>query len=431
VSTTEGNDGEHTADVASIVDVTDTRSIPAAEPASAVLAQYRARTRRAFRFYAIAVTVIVVMAIVGVKVAYARGELSHVSNRTAPAPTPISAAPTSAVLHLNWKTTDHPAAGEPYSDGIVVTYAGHTVTGRDARTGAVRWYYTRSDELVCALAQQDSSTIAIYRRGRNCGEVTAFDTATGHPKAWRTLADNGELAISSAPNVVLLVSQTTVHVIDNASLLDRWQWAAPPGCTVDRSLGGTAGVLTSYHCGSQYHVSLHALLDDTKPEQWSITPPQPLVPVAASTILAAARPDGSIVQLSAKDGSIGAQVRTPATLTPAAVASALSRLPRSQTTVDGFGTNNAPVEAVELAQLMGLGNSAAALWSVPISAAPAAVSTTVLAVLDGSEVVQLSFADGSVLQRSTLVGAPLPNDGQVFTAGSGVVVAGETVAVFG
>jgi hypothetical protein len=93
--------------------------------------------------------------------------------------------------------------------------------------------------------------------------------------------------------------------------------------------------------------------------------------------------------------------------------------------------NNAPVEAVELGQLMGLGNSPATLWSAPISSAPAAVSTTVLAVLDGAQVLQLSFADGSAVQRSTLVGALVPDDSQVFTAGGGVVVAGKTVAVFG
>src|ERR1700712_4708679 len=160
------------------------------------LVAFQDRTRRGMRIYAAVLVGLVVLAFVAVKLAYAHGELNKVSASTGTAPASIPARTTGNALSLAWQSGDQPAGGNPFADGIVVGYDAHTVNGRDALTGAVRWHYTRSDETVCSVLQQDSSTIAIYRRKGNCDEVTGFVTATGVAKWYRTLQDNGVSSVT-------------------------------------------------------------------------------------------------------------------------------------------------------------------------------------------------------------------------------------------
>ena len=147
------------------------------------------------RIYAAVLVGLVVIGFVAVRLAYAHGELSKVSFSTAPAPAGIAPQATGTSLAQVWHSSDRPAGGTPYADGIVVGYDLHTVTGRDAQTGAARWHYTRSDETICSVVQQDSTTIAIYQRKGNCDEVTGFVTATGVAKWYRTLQDNGTSSV--------------------------------------------------------------------------------------------------------------------------------------------------------------------------------------------------------------------------------------------
>ncbi|MCW2530044.1 MAG: uncharacterized protein JWM76_4904, partial [Pseudonocardiales bacterium] len=277
---------------------------PAPTGSHPALVAYERRNRRAMRTYWLALSVIVLVVLGLVKLAYARGELTHISRADAAAPATIAGSSTLAALTLKWHTSDQPASGTPYQDGIVVTYAGHTVNGRDALTGVVRWHYTRTDETVCQVVQQDSSTLAFYNHHGECDEVTGFTTATGVPKFYRTMPDNGRLSIASAPNVVMIVSTTAVHVIDNAGGIDRWTWTVPSGCATDRALVGSAGALVAFHCGASHQLLLHALTADK--ELWTVTTPAALLPLDADAFIAAVDPvTGLVTTFSTDKGAVG------------------------------------------------------------------------------------------------------------------------------
>ncbi|CAN5523110.1 hypothetical protein BH10ACT8_BH10ACT8_06980 [soil metagenome] len=397
------------------------------DPQHPALLAYRARTRRSMSIYAGALVLILLLTFVVIKVIYAHGELTKVSRLTAPAPATIAITPTAERLSLRWRSTDRPAGGNPYSSGIVVTYAGHTVNGRDALTGAVRWHYTRSDEDVCDVVQQDQSTIAFYNRDGNCDEVTAFVTATGEPKWYRTLTDDGRLSVSSAPNVVLVVSDTTVHVFDNAGGIDRWAWAAPNGCIVDRALGGTNGVLASYHCGTTNHLMVHDLTTGAEVPRWTITVATPFVPVAAGTLLAAASATTGRVQIfSADKGVAGAFVSVG---DPSTVRAQLPALSRSQTTTESFDAKGRVFELVRLEAVFCLNSVGRTLWSAPSDQAPTVIDGDQVATARGATLVLHTLTTGRPTKTVTLTGRSTVG-ARVFEVSSGLVIAGTTTEMY-
>lgn len=397
-------------------------------PQHPALAAYRARNRRAMSGYAAILALVVILVFVGVKLAYAHGELNQVSHATAAAPAPVPTASTAGSLSLQWRTTDHPSGGNPYSNGIVVTYSGHTVNGRDALTGAVRWHYTRADEDVCALVQQDQSTIAFYNRDGNCDEVTGFVTATGVPKYYRTLTDNGPLSVSSTSNVVMITSARTVHVFDNAGGIDRWLWTAPAGCTVDRALGGSSGVLFSYHCGSQNHLGLHELVGGDENAKWTIDVSEPYVPVTAGAIVAAAAASsGQVTVFSTDKGVAGKKFRLTAE-----ARDSLATLPRSQTSVEGAGENSKPVEVIRLGTLMCFSARGQVLWTAPSQGPATLIGTDLVAAIVGNRIVLRQILSGRSQQVVTLSGGISVGTGQVsaHAIGAGLLLAAKTTEFY-
>lgn len=396
---------------------------PAAGPDEhPALAAYRTRTRRAMTIYAAALTLLAVAVFAGVRIAYAHGELSHVSKRSAPAATPVPSAATGASLTTSWKTADRAAGGDPYYGGVVVTYSAHTVNGRDARTGEVRWHYTRSDATLCSVLQQDATTIAIYDRRGNCDEVNGFVTATGEPKWYRTLTDDGLTAADSAPNVVLTVAAHTVHVFDNAGGLDRWNWTAPAGCTVTRALAGSLGVLIGLDCGARHRLVLRDLIQDK--DDWSVDVPAAMVPIAADAFVGAIDPrTGRLVQYSADKG---AATQRAVIATGGPLSSALARLPRAATSVVANATDGAQGHDVEISlldKLYAFTGAGTLAWSAPASAAPTVLADgATVAAADAGQVVLRRASDGAVERTVRL--SPAPDSAyRAYSVGAGLLIA--------
>jgi hypothetical protein len=330
---------------------------------------------------------------------------------------------TAAELHQVWHSGDQPAAGDPYADGIVVSFDAHTVHGRDALTGVVRWHYTRSDETICSVLQQDSSTIAIYRRKGNCDEVTGFVTATGVAKWYRTLTDDGRTAAASAANIVLTVAEHSVHVFDNAGGLDRWNWLAPDGCTVSRALAGSIGVLVSYRCGSSNKLMLRDEFKDTT--KWTLDTAGPLQPITASAFVGAVDPaTGALHRYSADKGA-----DTPAGRIDAP-ASALSAPATAQTSVSGTDATGQPIEFVLAGKLYALTHTGTVGWTQPATSQPWLVGDALVAATAGpGRVVQHRFGSGEPQLTSTLVPAPAATD-RPYPVGGGLLMAGSSLALY-
>lgn len=395
------------------------RPEPAEHPA---LLEFRSRTRRAMRSYAAVLVGLVVIGFVAVRLAYAHGELSKVSFGTGTAPAGIAPQATGASLSQVWHSSDRPAGGNPYADGIVVGYDQHTVTGRDARTGAARWHYTRSDETICSVVQQDSTTIAIYQRKGNCDEVTGFVTATGVAKWFRTLSDNGISSVTSAPNVVLTVTDHSVHVFDNAGGLDRWNWPVPDGCTAGRALIGSLGVLISLNCGAEHQLVLRDEFKDST--KWTVDTPAAMVPIAVAAFVGALDPTtGSVLRYTGDKGA----VVTTGRLTDGFDVSAL---PRADAAISGTGGSGEPVEFLFAARLYALSNTGKVAWSASATAAPSLVGDTLLAAPAGAGQVVLRRLDGGQPQLTSKLSPPPAAAQRAFQVGAGLLLAGTDLSMY-
>jgi hypothetical protein len=394
------------------------------------LVAYQRRASRNNRIYAAVLALLILLGFIGVRLAYAHGELNKVSFRTAPAPSPVPAGLPGAALRLAWHTDDTAAGGSPYDSGIVVSYAGHTVNGRDAVTGAVRWHYTRSDQTLCSVLQQDSTTIAIYRRKGNCDEVTGFVTTTGQPKWYRTLTDNGETVATSTSNVVLTANQHIVHAFDNAGGLDRWDWTAPDNCTVRHALTGSQGVLIAMDCAGIHQLALHDLITDNL--KWTVNTAAPVLPIAADGFLGALDPaTGTVFRYSADKGAATASAKLPVQSVTSSGGGTGSGLPTVTAGVTANDTAGQPVQLVQLSQLFALSQDGSLRWSAASTGQPWPIEDTDLASQLGSDRVVLRHTeDGQAQLTSVLSPAAGSATSRVFPVGSGLLLAGTGTSLY-
>lgn len=217
------------------------------------LADYRRSMRRWGTVYYAIVGVVVLALLVVVLVAWSRGEAAHVTLHTAAAPpaTLAPAAPSTRPTEA-WRSGDRAVLGAPQYGGTVMTYSAHAVSGRDARTGRVTWSYARSDRTVCAAAQLNGTTVAIFALHGNCDELTALDSSTGQRRWSRTLDMDG-LPIDGRPDLqltpyTLMVTQSNViYAIDPGSGYNRWTYQRG-GCRIENAQLGSGGVLISQEC---------------------------------------------------------------------------------------------------------------------------------------------------------------------------------------
>lgn len=389
------------------------------------LAEYRRSTTRSMRIYAAVLAALVLLAVLAVRAAYSHGELVHVSGRTVAAPAPVPSGSTADSLTLAWQSPDRPAGGTPVQDGVVVGYDSHSVHGLDARTGKLRWYYTRTDETLCSVLQQDASTIAIYDRHGNCDQVTGLVTATGAIKWQRTMMDNGITDAASAPNVVLTVARYSVHVIDNAGGLDRWNWVAPDHCSVDRALAGSQGVLISTTCGSEHRLVLRGLTSDEL--KWSVTVPRPMVPVAASAFVGALDPSTGILHSYSSDK--GADSPSGRLGTPEELRAPVAALPRAATAADGLTASGEPLEVLWLGKLYNFTNAGTIDWTAAATGPATVAGPNVLAAAGESAVHRLSGATGQPTLSVALSPAQ-PGTYRAFEVGNGLLLAGADVRMY-
>lgn len=405
------------------------------------LARYVASMHRQRRWYFAIVAAVAVVAVGITLVVWFTGEITHVHLHTAKtAPPSVALATPPAAPVAKWQSRDATAIGAPFSGGTVVTYSAHTVSGREALTGRAYWTYTRTDRVVCQVAQIQNQTIAIFANGGACNEVTTLDTGTGQRNWTRTLDENG-LTVTGRPRFVA-TSDTLyvwtpdfVYSIDPASGYDRWTFPADDGCALTSVVPGSAGVLMSERCASDTELLLRdrtAGIDDKQQSedkknqvQWRLKNTD-TVPVMADSVVAALDP--STKQLVTYDAAKGG-VRDRVSLQPAPDATA----PISQAAAnDG--------ELIWIAgRGYGLDESGSQRWSSPLAAPPT------LSAPDGSAIVPelasarvlvptsngIAALDGLTGKITTSYPVPAPAAGsQVFPVGSGLLVAGRSTVYY-
>ena len=166
----------------------------------------------------------------------------------------------------------------------------------------MRWHYTRSDETLCSVLQQDGTHDRDLSPQGQLRRGDRFRHRTGQPKWYRTLTDNGTTAAASTSNVVLTVNAHIVHAFDNAGGLDRWDWTVPTNCAVQHALAGSQGVLVSMECGGNHQLALHDLIADTV--KWTVNTPAAMLPIASDAFIGALDPaTGTVYRYTADKGA--------------------------------------------------------------------------------------------------------------------------------
>lgn len=433
----------------------DEPDAPAAPPAvpppapltgsQAALARYNASMRRGRIVYYAVLAVALAALSVWAGITLSSGEAAHATLHThTPAPPSIGVRTPSTSQQQVWQSADRIAIGNPQSGGTIVTYSTHSVGGRDARTGARTWSYTRTDRDVCTAAQTSGVTVAIYANHGNCDELTALDSGTGR-RLWTRTLDidgmpiNGSPSFQVGPTTLLVASHSVVYAIATDSGYDRWTYQRF-GCRIGHVVLGSAGALISQDCSAQVHCAgakfcargPQLLLRDGmqgradgKPNADQILWNQvgdTGVPVSADDVVSAIAPSGTDLVLYATDHG------THTGSVPLAPGSA----PSGATTAIAAGST-------ELIWLSGhtyavSPGASAALWHTVTRSPPtiASVGDTGTPSLAGARITVptksgiaiLDGTDGKVAQRFAV---PVPPAGSlVYSLGTGFLVAGPT-----
>jgi outer membrane protein assembly factor BamB len=325
-------------------------SAPPVTPADAALIRYGAdlRRRRIAYFAVLAVLLAAVGTVVGV--AWSRGEVSHASlHRFRPGPPNLPLASPSANPQPAWRTSDRLADGVPQWFGTVITFSDHTVGGRNARTGARTWSYTRTDRTICAVGQAAGTTIAAFENRGNCDELDAFYSGTGTRRWTRTLDFDG-LPINGRPTfqttafTYMITSGLAVYAIDPVTGYNRWTYHRD-ACRIRGAVLGSAGALISQTCSPRVKCAAQKFCqrgaqvflrdgsagrqDDSKDNpdkiKW-LTADGSTLPVAADQVVLTVEPDAAALHLlDPTKGTLDRRLPLPAASgagAPSAVAAA-------------------------------------------------------------------------------------------------------------
>lgn len=277
-----------------------------------MLSAFAARRRRWWTWYGAVLAVAAVIVATVVTVAWTTGEAhnAHLSvAKHAPARVPFTAI--SNPLRVAWHNGDATAIGEPLHNGTVITYSTHTVSARNALTGAVTWSYTRTNSTICQVAQEQGKTLAMFTRDGNCNEIDAFNTDTG-TRAWeRTLDENMKPVLGAHPNVIaaedalFVWTGSGIYAVTISTLAckaetgsncgyDAWTYPAPDGCTLKHIAPGQLGVLISQECNGVSQLLLrdrYQGTDDTHTRIFWTLANDKAIPVTANFFVAAIDPD--------------------------------------------------------------------------------------------------------------------------------------------
>lgn len=222
-------------------------------PEDAALGRYRAELRRRRIVYVAVLTVLLAALGTVVGVAWSQGEVSHATlHRFRPPPPNLALAPPSATLQPAWRTSDRLADGVPQWGGTVITFSDHTVGGRNARTGARTWTYTRTDRTICAVGQAAGTTIAAFENRGNCDELDAFYSGTGSRRWTRTLdfdglPINGRPVFQTTPSTYVITTGLAIYAIDPVTGYNRWTYHRD-ACHISGAVLGSTGALISQTC---------------------------------------------------------------------------------------------------------------------------------------------------------------------------------------
>ncbi|MBN9618132.1 MAG: PQQ-binding-like beta-propeller repeat protein, partial [Actinobacteria bacterium] len=361
---------------------------------------------------------------------------------TAPAPAPSVGLQTpSASLQSAWTTGERAALGTPFRDGTVVTFSTHSVHGRNARTGATTWSYTRTNRTLCQVIQDQGFTVAMFELNGNCDQVTALDSTTGVRRWTRTLDEdgaplNGYPTYSVTADTIMLTTAQVIYAIDPISGLDRWVYQ-PTRCAITNAVLGSGGALISQRCtappcdgldfcGSGPQLLLRdASAAHTDDQSHKANPDRikwnrignTAVPMSADQILTAVdRTTNKLEILAPRDGSVRATLPV--------------RAGPPDTPVAQVATSQAELLWIDgVTYALGLSDDRL-LWTRPTRGAPTSVTSSALITAVGVDGLVLLDPSTGKTTRLFPEAAPFTTGARAYEFGSGFIVAESATTVY-
>jgi hypothetical protein len=216
-----------------------------------------------------------------------------------------------------WTSHEHLVGGRGFYRDVVVSHTDHAVTGRDIRTGAVRWAYSRRDASVCAAAMADAVVVVVYSQNDRCDQVTGLETGTGARRFVRTTALRATTAsfrlVVSGQSVALIAPNAIELIAPNDSAnpgVSFWLDKEPNGCTFGDVAAASGELMYVSRCAGSDALSVRRD-GDAEARAWTV----PLGRRAALGIdgeVAVLADDGRHVEfLNHGDGSVVARTELP------------------------------------------------------------------------------------------------------------------------
>lgn len=330
---------------------------------------YRTRRRRDL-IIAAAIAVVVIVAAMTV---YLTSDIRATTDKTGPgfaSTTAMAAVPSK--LAVAWQQRTDPSVGAAVSAyGTVATSDQHTVTGRNAATGAVRWSYARTNKSLCAVGSNDTTVgtiqtpfastaddhpvgfLAVYATGGMCQELVLLHPQTGERRYQRT-------SPNEAGGTLIFGGPYTAWVGSDRMEVWRWdllrtiQYGNQPdpdspgyehlGCTFTDAAVTDNQFGTIEHCASKGpHARIVLNWDDphNHNDKWSVYAHQPLMDVDTGSTQA------RIVGITADRVAVLVSTPTPAIVIYGADGKIVSRTP-VQIPASAFGADSKPTPRVTL-----------------------------------------------------------------------------------
>lgn len=331
---------------------------------------YRIRRRRDLIIAAVIAVVVIIAAVI----VYLTSDVRATTDTTGSGYTP-TAAMTSlpSTLAVAWQQQTDPSVGAAVSAyGTVATTDQHTITGRNADTGAVRWSYSRSNKPLCAVGSNDTTAgtiqtpfhdpaddhplgfLAVYATGGMCQEMVLLHPQTGDRRYQRTAPNEaGGTLIFGGPYAGWV----------GADRLEVWRWDllrtiqygnqpdpdSPGyehlGCTFTDAAIADNQFGTIEHCAGQGPTARIVLnWDDPNShdkDKWSVYKHQPLMDVDTGSTQA------RIVGITADRVAVLVSTPTPAVVVYDSNGKIASRTP-VQIPAGAFGADSTPTPRVTL-----------------------------------------------------------------------------------
>lgn len=201
--------------------------------------------------------------------AIARSDWWNTSLHTAAPPPPLPLERVAGTVDVSWSTRGIAPGATPVAASTVFAASEHEVTGRDPRTGDVRWSYRRDNASLCAWTVQDDLVVVAFRHDRSgCTDLTALSAPTGERRWYRTVDLDAEISLTSTLGTVVAGSRTKLQGFSTVDGRDQWT-QTKPDCQFGRPLAGLLGVAAIATCRSLGpQLMLHDTAGDT--ELWSI-----------------------------------------------------------------------------------------------------------------------------------------------------------------